>query len=169
MTGNLGEYGLSQESAIHVRAMAGDQTLLDALVGGDTAAERVRLAGGKLTAEYGQIEATGLAHIDSEVHFWTVSGLGVQVNVPEASDSLTLNAATTYTIEVQPTGSFDPAVYVFTDCVDPATSCVGGEDVGMGGGMESLTITPPTTQTYYIGVDSWTGGEIGAFTLTVKQ
>jgi hypothetical protein len=87
---------------------------------------------------------------------------------PDVFYSITLNANQSYTVTLKPDSSFDPLIYVFTNCSDPEGSCVVGQDTIGSGTAETVTVTPTTTSTYYIGVDAFTGSESGSFTLEVQ-
>jgi hypothetical protein len=74
------------------------------------------------------------------------------------------------TLQLSPSGSFDPAVYVFTDPADPAGSCVAGSDVAFAGETEQLIYVNDSfegTAVLYVAVDSWDLANAGEFILAV--
>jgi hypothetical protein len=79
---------------------------------------------------------------------------------------VTLNPGKTYTVTLTSPASFDAAVYAFTSCATPDTTCVGGADDNAG--AETFKITPSATTDYWIAVDSFDTLASGSFTLTVQ-
>ncbi len=73
-----------------------------------------------------------------------------------------LAAGKGYKIEVTPSSSFDPAIYIFTDCDKVSSSCLGGADAGFSGAAERLGFIASTTGTHIIGVDSYSSSNFGA-------
>lgn len=53
-------------------------------------------------------------------------------------------------------GACDMALYLFTDCADPFTSCLIGSDNCCSGAQESVTWTAEADGWYYLGVDAYT-------------
>ena len=88
---------------------------------------------------------------------------------PDAFFAVTLTAGKSYKVTLTPESTFDSMLYVFTSCNAPETSCVGGDDNIGSGYAEKVTITPKTTGTYFIGVDSYSSSEVGKFTVEVKE
>lgn len=93
---------------------------------------------------------------------------------PQAYHQLTLKAGKSYTIELEPEASFDPALYAFpaaTPCMGSTVSaaCQGlvSDTVGVGI-KETLTLSPTVDTDYILVVDSWSPSEVGAFSLTVS-
>ena len=75
-------------------------------------------------------------------------------------------------ILAEPTGSWDLSVYMFTDPVDPAGSCVGAADIAYAGEAESVRfvnedVTEDAVE-LYIAVDSWTAATTGSFILSAQ-
>jgi hypothetical protein len=85
---------------------------------------------------------------------------------PDVFYSVQLQGGTTYTVTLTPGTSFDSMVYVFTDCANPESTCVAGDDTTAG--PDVVTFTPSSTGTFYIGVDSYDSSETGTFSLEVK-
>jgi hypothetical protein len=97
----------------------------------------------------------------------TLAGSSCYQNATAGGDlfySVALAAGKTYTVTLS--GAFDPVLFLFTDCNSPTGSCLLASDKKGYGTTETLSITPGSNTTYYIGVDSTAGG--GSFALTVK-
>ncbi len=83
---------------------------------------------------------------------------------PDVFYRLDLQAGQTVAIELD-TEEFNSALTLFTDCADPAGSCVAGSDSGRPETVE-YTVPDGAGGTYRIGVDA--GGRGGTFTLSVS-
>jgi hypothetical protein len=101
---------------------------------------------------------------------------GVTQAGPDVAYSITLTAATAYTVTL--TGldaGYDGSVAIVgpgasTVCdANQITTCVAGADVGAEGENETVSYTPTATGNYYIIVDSFYAEEAGNFTLTVTS
>ncbi len=64
-----------------------------------------------------------------------------------------LTAGQVFTISMQ--GAHDSALWIVTDCSDPAGTCVAGADVTVGGGIETITYTAAATGWYYAIIDGY--------------
>ncbi|MBX7114304.1 MAG: hypothetical protein K1X64_08210 [Myxococcaceae bacterium] len=87
---------------------------------------------------------------------------------PDMVYSISVPAGKTLTATVLPSGGWDSAVAIVTDCAMAATSCVAGGDQGLDDAADSATYTNSTAQAQqvFIIVDAWDGSQHGAFTLT---
>jgi len=74
---------------------------------------------------------------------------------PEAFYKVTLTAGQVFT--VMEDGDCDMALYLFTDCADPFTSCVVGSDNCCSGAQELISYVVEADGVYYLGVDTYTG------------
>jgi hypothetical protein len=88
--------------------------------------------------------------------------------------SVSVSAGKSYKVTVMPSMSWNPAVYVFTDCSNVGGSCVAGNDYSYTGQPESASFIASKTGTVLIGVDSNypvgpKPGYGGSFTLTVEE
>ena len=81
---------------------------------------------------------------------------------------VTLKANQKYTVTLTPASTFDAAVYAFSGCNKPKTTCLGVHDPIGSGKVATITFTPTTAGTYFIGVDSYSSSSKGKYTLTVK-
>ncbi len=64
-----------------------------------------------------------------------------------------LAAGQNFTISQQ--GAHDSAIWLVTDCSDPAGTCVAGADVTFTGGIETINFTATTAGWYYVIIDGW--------------
>jgi hypothetical protein len=113
---------------------------------------------------------SGTVLVSSAVNLSSTSCTGYSSPGNDLFYSATLTAGKTYTITMKPDTSFDPMLFVFTDCTKPESTCQatwGSDNIGSGL-AETVTVTPTTTGTFYIGVDSYDATEFGTFTLEVK-
>jgi predicted Rdx family selenoprotein len=66
----------------------------------------------------------------------------------------------------------NPAIYVLTDCGNPVGTCLAGSvTMVVPDGTAELELTPPTTATYTIGVDTCSAWDLtrdGPFVLEIK-
>ncbi len=87
---------------------------------------------------------------------------------PDMVYSITIPAGKTLTATVLPSGMWDSAVAIVSDCTMAATSCVAGGDQGLDDVADTATYTNASGQPVqvFIIVDSWDGLQQGAFTLT---
>lgn len=76
------------------------------------------------------------------------------------------------TVQVEPDGAFDPAVYLFADPADPAGSCVAGIDEAFTGENETLLFTNESVDelpvTLYLAIDGWDPQRAGSFTASLS-
>ncbi len=79
---------------------------------------------------------------------------GYSTNGPEAFYKIYLVAG--QTLNIMEDGTCDMAMYVFTDCADPFTSCVAGSDTCCAGSQEAITYEAAADGWYYIGIDAYT-------------
>ena len=71
--------------------------------------------------------------------------------------AITVNDGDTVDLVLTPLSTWDPALYVVSDCGDAAGTCLGGADAGLNGDPEYATLTFACAGTYYIMADSWYG------------
>lgn len=71
------------------------------------------------------------------------------------------------TVVVNPTGPWDPAVAIVSNCGSVGPSCLGGADEGFSADPETATYTNTTgsDQLVFIIVDSYSTSEMGPFTI----
>lgn len=86
--------------------------------------------------------------------------------------SVSLLGGQTYTFELDCASTAPKlancALYLFTNCADPNGTCKAGAVAdSVVWPTVTLTLTPTTSGTYYVGVDA-IGSQAGAFTLTIK-
>ena len=81
---------------------------------------------------------------------------------------MSLTAGQAYSMKVTPSSSFDPVIYVFSDCSKPTTTCLAGTNAIGQGKAESLTFTPKTSGTYYVAVDAANKSDYGPYILEIK-
>jgi hypothetical protein len=97
-----------------------------------------------------------------------VPGLG-----PDVVYSFTPSATDTYTIAATPSGqlasTYDVSLYVVTDCLNAAGTCVAGANARAAGDGEFLTPTLNAGTTYFIVVDSPNGTGQGAFHFSLRR
>jgi hypothetical protein len=106
----------------------------------------------------------------NDVSLATTDCTGNTTAGPDVFYALPLIAGKTYTFELDGIGSWDEVLYLFTSCSSIASTCgakMGADDWFTS--PETITYTPPTTGTYYIGVDGKASTDEGIFTLTVKE
>ena len=82
--------------------------------------------------------------------------------------SVPLIAGKAYSISVTPSSSYDPVVYVFSDCSKPTSSCVAGTNAIGQGKAEKLMFTPQVSGTYYVAVDAANKVDYGPYILEIK-
>lgn len=131
------------------------------------AAEGITMSGGTATVSGSNAGSTDTVDL-------TASGCtGVGTAGGDVFYTVDLTGGQDYKITVVPTGSFDPAVYVITDCANPTTTCVEGVDGTSGGSSEKLTFQPAADGTYIIVVDSEyltnESAGVGSFDLTIEE
>src|SRR5436853_3743366 len=69
--------------------------------------------------------------------------------------AFTPSATDSYTVGATPLGStFDPSLYIITDCANPVSSCVAGTNARPFGKGETLTVTLNAGTRYFIVVDN---------------
>jgi len=133
-------------------------------VGNDTCASATGLgfATGKttITAKGQTLGASNIVSLKS------TSCTGGTSAGPDVFYKVKLEAQKTYKIKVDGAG-FDEVVYVLSNC-GSGTTCYSGADKSASA-AEEMTITPPVTQVYYIGVDGKGANDTGTFTLTVQE
>lgn len=108
------------------------------------------------------LQEQGLAvfDVDLTVGYTNASAMGsggctgYSTNGPDAFFKIYLNQGETFTATED--GECDMALYLFTDCADPFTSCVVGSDNCCGGAQEVVTYTADADGWYYLGVDAYT-------------
>ena len=108
----------------------------------------------------------------SSVALTSSSCVGYQSPGHDLFYSVQLQLNTKYTFTLTPDSGFDSMLYVFTDCQNPESSCVAGDDNVGDGKVETFDFTPTTAGTYYIAVDSFYSTDpsaFGTFTLEVKK
>ncbi|MCC6747681.1 MAG: lamin tail domain-containing protein [Deltaproteobacteria bacterium] len=71
-----------------------------------------------------------------------------------------------YTVRLTPAAGWDAALYVLASCAS-TTSCVATSDLTGVGVVEDVLLTPTSSTTYVLGVDSYHPMEQGPFTLEV--
>ncbi|HEY8428169.1 MAG TPA: hypothetical protein VIL20_07335, partial [Sandaracinaceae bacterium] len=86
---------------------------------------------------------------------------------PDIVYAVTLAAGQTLTATLTPDASFDPALYVVTDCSMAEATCQDGSDIPLDGVDETVSYTATSAQTVYLIVDSWDLSVAGAYTLDV--
>ena len=90
---------------------------------------------------------------------------GWSANGPEAFYKIALGVGDNFTVCEAPVSDYiDLAIYLFTDCGDPVSSCVAGDDSG---NPECFTFTAATAGTYYLAIDSYSG--CGLVTVTIDS
>jgi hypothetical protein len=98
--------------------------------------------------------------VDLTVGYTNVEGqgsgscTGYSTNGPDAFYKIYLYQGDSFTATED--GDCDMALYLFTDCADPFTSCLIGSDNCCSGAQESLTWTAEADGWYYLGVDAYT-------------
>ena len=92
---------------------------------------------------------------------------------PDVFYSVDLKAGKSYRVILTPASGYNAAVYVVSNCATATTSCVAGADANYSGTAEKVDISPKTTGTYYIGVDTHYAATstyaAGKFTLDVLE
>lgn len=84
--------------------------------------------------------------------------------------AFTPSATGVYSLGVTPTtSSFDPSLYIVTDCANPTTSCIAGVNANAVGKGEVLTTNLNAGTQYFIVVDSPFAGGAGAFHFSLRQ
>ena len=76
-----------------------------------------------------------------------------------------------YELRLFPSSSFDPALYVISDCSKPEATCssyMGSDKIGSGV-VEKVTFKALTNTKMYAAIDSWDTGESGQFALWIKE
>lgn len=92
----------------------------------------------------------------------------------DAFYSVHLNAGATYTFSLDLANSDgDLAMFLLSNSADPASCLATSQDaVGPGAGPELITITPATSQDYFLSIDSYyaagTAGSSGIYSLSVE-
>lgn len=71
------------------------------------------------------------------------------------------------TVNLDPAAQ-DLALWVVTNCADPVGGCVGGDDSGGNGTVESVSFTATAGTNYFIVVDGFAGAA-GAFDLNIVE
>jgi hypothetical protein len=95
-------------------------------------------------------------------------------NGPQAYYAITLAGGKTYSVQLTPEATFDPALYAFpaaTSCSATAVdaACKGSVSDTLGAGLkESLTLKPSSTTQMVLVVDSWSPSEVGSYSLTIS-
>ena len=84
--------------------------------------------------------------------------------------SFTPMATGAYTVGATPLGAtFDPSLYIITDCANPASSCVAGANLRPFGKGETLTATLNAGTRYFIVVDSAQASGEGSFHFSLRR
>jgi len=78
---------------------------------------------------------------------------GYSADGPDAFYKIYLTLGETFTVTED--GACDMAMYLFTDCADPLTSCVAGSDNCCSGAQELITYVAAAEGWYYLGVDAY--------------
>jgi hypothetical protein len=127
------------------------------------AAEQMTLTGGKASTTGDVTYASNSIQLtNSSCTGWSSPGLDLFYKV-------SLLAGKTYTVSLTPISSYDPMLYVFTDCANAEGTCVGGIDTIGSGTVEQVVVSPTANTTYLIGVSAWSASEMGTFTLEVTE
>ncbi len=71
------------------------------------------------------------------------------------------------TVNMDPAAN-DLALWVVTDCADPVGDCIGGDDSGGSGTLETVSFTATAGTNYFIVVDGF-GGASDAFDLNIVE
>ncbi len=127
-------------------------------------AETLTMSSGSATSTGDTTKATNTVNLTSSSCISDTSA------GPDLFYKITL-AAGTYTVTVTPATGYDPSLYAFTSCATPEATCAAGIETIGSGTAETITLTPTTQTTYYIGVDSWyssSSSGTGTFTIEVK-
>lgn len=137
-----------------------DVTILS--YGGDTCADAAPLASS------GTVETaitTGLTNDYSP----NAGGCTRPASGPERAYSVAITAGDQLDVRFTPNGSFDPILYVVSNCSDITGSCVVGTDLGANGGAERVAPVFDTSGTYYVMVDGYNGAAgSGSLVATVR-
>jgi hypothetical protein len=126
-----------------------------------TSAELLTLASGTVSKS----GTTGGA--TDEVRLLATDCTGETTDGPDVFYKMTMTAGNGYIVNLT-SSEFNESLYVFSDCSDVAGTCKIGADLEATA-AEEVSFVPATTGTYYIGVDSRTTGDQGAFTLQVDE
>lgn len=128
------------------------------------AAPKLVFKGGSVTAKGDTTNASDTVKFSS-----STSCAGTTAPGPDVFFSVDLSSKKNYKIEVKPESGYDPAIYLFTSCTQPQATCLAGTNKGYTGTTEKFTVTPASSATHYIGVDSSSSSKVGKFTLTIKE
>ena len=121
------------------------------------------LSGGKVTTSGDTIKATNTVKFSSSSGCTATTGAG-----PEVFYSVNLTAGTSYKLELTPSSSYNPAVYVFTSCASPLGSCLGGANGASNGSAEKLFFTAKTSGPHIIAVDGAYSSSSGSGTFSLS-
>ena len=138
-------------------------------VGPCDAAQPLELKEGKASAE-GEILATDL---ENKIPLSASGCMKEQALGAEKIYSVALPGNRKYLVTLEPGAMYDAGLFIFTDCADPAGSCVAGADKNVTGHEEQLTLEVGPNTAYYIAVSSkLAAGEsfsYGTFQLSVEE
>jgi hypothetical protein len=87
---------------------------------------------------------------------------------PDVVYRIKVDVACSLFVTETPGSAWDAAVWVVTDCADPAGSCIAYGDSAGPGGAESLTFSPTPGTDYFLVVDGWSGNS-GDYTLDITE
>lgn len=89
--------------------------------------------------------------------------------IPDGADTIyvvSAGAGQTISATVTPAG-WDTSIYVTSNCALTPT-CVAGADVGLEGGVESVTYTTAAAGMYFVVVDGWNPGVEGPYSVNIR-
>jgi len=90
---------------------------------------------------------------------------------PDRFYSVNLKGGKLYKVTLTPSSSFDPALYVITDCAKAMATCqpgMGSDRLGKGV-VETVLLAPLVSSAYIIAVDAYASTEKGTYTVTVQE
>ena len=124
-----------------------------------------------LTLTAGQVKVTGSTSHATNTAGNTKAGckLAWDAPGPEVFYAVKLSEGMNYQVSLTPASGFDGMVYAVTDCDKLSSSCLGAKDKPGAGKAEVLVLSPKTTGTVYLVVDSYKAGHAGSFALEVRM
>lgn len=111
---------------------------------------------------------TTVGHVDDFVYGAACGGFNGSSGVgPDIAYVVQTDITCSVTVNMDPAAG-DLALWVVTNCADPVGGCVGGDDSGGNGTLESVSFAATAGVDHFIVVDGF-GGAADAFTLNIVE
>jgi hypothetical protein len=122
---------------------------------------------GAITIDCGNVNLSGTTQWAANDYTPTLTTGGCTRYAATGKDVVyKLNAVGGEVLDLRYTNTADGSIYLITDCANPTTTCVAGEDSTLSGQTETFQTVIPGPGTYYLILDSYGLNTYGTWTLT---